>query len=104
MAIVVKGAERSVVEKELGEPVAVKDKGSGEAVLYTYKIGDKPAVGRAFLYLLGDIVTLFYAEYLFTPLEASNSGQAHDLIVDYDASGKVLGMRVPTEASAEEQL
>jgi hypothetical protein len=84
-----RGVERYLVEGELGSPLEIKPSSQGEAALYTYKIGDPPAPGRALLYLLGDIVTFCLAEYVFFPLEISNSGDAQYLRVDYDKNEKV---------------
>ena len=104
MDLIKPGATKDVVEGELGEAVKTKKKPDGESALYTYKVGDEPALGRAFLYLLGDIVTLFYAEYLFTPLEASNSGNAKDLIVEYDSSKRVVSTREAITTYPEDDL
>lgn len=83
------GTLRSVVEQELGPPLSTEQVGSQERSLYSYKIGDKPAAGRALGYLALDIITLAFAEYILFPLEISNSGNAYQAAVLYSADGKV---------------
>ena len=87
------GSSRLVVEGELGSPTEEKIRAGGESALYTYKIGDHAAPGRAVLYLLGDIVTLCLAEYIFFPLEIAQSGNVHQVAVDYGANGQALKVR-----------
>lgn len=87
------GTSRPVVEQELGLPVETKKKGAGESALYTYKVGDTAAPGRAMLYLLGDIVTFCLAEYIFFPLEISNSGNSFQAVVDYGSRDQMITFR-----------
>jgi len=98
LSIVKPGEAKYIVEAELGAPTKTKPLELGSSSLYTYKLGDEPAPGRALLYLLGDIVTLCLAEYIFFPVEISNSGNAHHLIVDYNTSDMVVKVRKPQEA------
>jgi hypothetical protein len=66
---------------------------SGQSVkAYTYKLGDEPAAGRALGYLVLDIFTLCLAEYILFPLEISNSGNAYEAVVTYDASNTVKSL------------
>lgn len=97
LELVQAGASRAVVEKELGPPVKTESISGGQRVQYTYKLGDTPDAGRAILYLLGDIVTLFLAEYIFFPMEISNSGNAYDIEVAYDDSDNVRAVRSLSE-------
>ncbi len=92
------GAPRILVESELGPPVEESKIPGGTKALYTYKIGDEPAIGRAFLFLIGDIFTLCLAEYIFFPLEISNSGNAHDMEVVYGADDKARSLRKVSSA------
>ena len=82
------GASRQTVEEELGSAMESKATHAGEEVVYAYKTGDHPALGRAVLYLLGDIVTFCLAEYIFFPLEISQSGDAHQVSVEYGSDGR----------------
>lgn len=88
LQVVKVGALKPVVDAELGEPIREESTNTGPFAHYVYSIGDEPAPGRAFLYLLGDIVTLFYAEYLFTPMEAANGGEVYDMFIKYSAGLK----------------
>ena len=89
------GVERYLVEAELGSPYETTKSGNTTESLYTYKLGDEPAPGRAVLYLIGDIFTLCLLEYVFFPLEISNSGNAKDLLVTYNSSNKVIRVKDP---------
>lgn len=86
------GTPRPVVEEELGPATENQIRSNGEAALYTYKTGDQPAPGRAVLYLLGDILTICLAEYVFFPLEISNSGDSYQALVEYSKAGKLLSL------------
>ena len=87
------GAPRLTVEEELGPPIETKSTAKGESALYSYRIGDQPAPGRAMLYLLGDIVTLCLAEYIFFPLEISQSGNAFQAAVEYGKNEKLISLK-----------
>ena len=95
MSKVTKGATRMVVESELGPARETVEYRKGQISWYTYKRGDEPAVGRAALYLIGDILTFCLLEYVLFPLEISNSGNAYDLIVTYNKADRVTAMREP---------
>ncbi len=82
------GSSRAEVEAELGEPYESKSVAGGTEAVYIYKIGDKPAAGRALGYLVLDIFTICLAEYILFPMEISNSGNAYEALVQYDSSGK----------------
>jgi len=97
------GVSREVVETELGSPVKEKQKPNGSAALYSYTTGDEAAPGRAVAYLVGDIFTLFLAEYIFWPLEIAN-GNPHDVIVDYNKTGTLVRIRKPTSKDPEAEL
>lgn len=85
--LIKRGTTKKVVEQELGLPL---DEKAGLTKNYMYKIGDKPAIGRALGYLVLDIFTLCLWEYIGFPLEISNSGNAYKAIVKYDRNEKVL--------------
>lgn len=105
MANVKKGAPKHLIEDELGPARETANLKHGQVSWYTYKRGDEPAVGRAALYLIGDIFTLCMLEYVFFPLEISNSGNAYDLVVTYDKNDKVTAIREPrpNETSLSDQ-
>lgn len=98
------GASRPLVEQELGQPLEEREKPHGTSALYSYKIGDQPNAGRAILFLVGDILTLALAEYIFFPLEISNSGNAHQVIVDYGKSGTLKQIRAVESPGAQSVL
>jgi hypothetical protein len=86
---------RPVVEAELGQAIKTTATANGTEETYMYKLGDEPAPGRAALYLVGDIFTLCFAEYIFFPLEISNSGDVKEIIVEFDTKDKVRDVRTP---------
>lgn len=98
------GAPRTVVEEELGSPVETKQNPGGEAALYVYKTGDESAPGRALLYFLGDVVTICLAEYIFFPLEISNSGDSHQVAVHYGPRNQLLSLKKVDESAKPSAL
>ena len=83
------GTTRAIVEQELGSALSTEAEAGFQKSVYTYKLGDKPAAGRALGYLALDIITLAFAEYILFPLEISNSGNAYDAAVYYDSNDTV---------------
>lgn len=97
------GMRRAVVEQEFGPAREEKSNADGTSTaIYRYKLGDQSSAGRAILYLVGDIVTFCLAEYLFWPLEISNSGNAYQATFQYDAQEKVLRFSEKQEIGDEE--
>lgn len=99
---IVTGSSRTTIEQELGEPIESKSIPSGTQAVYSYKLGDEPAAGRALGYLALDIITLCLAEYILFPLEISNSGNAYEAIIDYDSNGTARNI-IPKRSVAASQ-
>lgn len=98
------GAPRTLVEEELGLPIETTSTSKGEKALYSYRIGDHAAPGRAMLYLLGDIVTFCLAEYIFFPLEISQSGNAFQAAVEYSKNEKLVSLKKIDPAAEKSPL
>lgn len=84
------GTEKEIVENELGFPL---DENAGLTKNYIYKIGDKPAIGRALGYFVLDVFTLCLWEYIGFPLEITNSGNAYRAMVTYNKQNKVVSYK-----------
>lgn len=85
-----KGNSRTVIEQEFGEPVKTSTIPSGTQSTYGYKLGDEPAIGRAIMHGVLDLVTFFLWEYIAFPMEISMSGNAYETVVDYNSSEKAI--------------
>ncbi len=97
------GMRRAVVEQEFGPAREEKaNPDGGSTAIYRYTLGDQSSAGRAILYLVGDIFTICLAEYLFWPLEISNSGNAYQATFHYDANDKVKRFSEKQEIGDEE--
>jgi len=96
------GSDRFVIESLLGAPLETKATANGsESIIYSYKVGDEAAPGRAALYLVGDILTFGLTEYFFFPLEISQSGNAKYLKVIYDNNQKLRSIEHVKSISTE---
>ena len=62
-------------------------------LLYSYIVGDKSSPLRAIGYALLDLVSLGFWEYVGTPLEASNSGDARFVKIKYSENNQVLEVK-----------
>lgn len=97
------GSDQKTVERELGTPATSSVKGSETIQVYRYKLGDKPALGRAFGFALIDLVTFCLAEYVLFPVEIGNSGNAYDAILHFNKNGKVTKIIPKQDPSKREQ-
>ena len=82
------GAERAQIEDQLGPSIDSESLANGRVVeTYLYKTGDDASPARAIGHGVLDILTLFFWEYVGTPIEVAQ-GQAHELEVVYGPMGR----------------
>ncbi len=87
------GTPRSQIESELGLPISEGVNAAGETLFhYRYLEGDKAAYGRAALYVLLDVVTLFLWEIFGSNVESAN-GEYVDLAISYDERDRAEQIR-----------
>lgn len=97
------GITRAEVEAQLGEPVESSAvAGGGSKAEYRYKLGDEPAPGRALMHLGLDIITLCLWEYVAFPMEISMSGNAYEMLVEYDRDQKARYFKISEVSPADE--
>lgn len=89
LSVIKPGANRSVVELQLGSPIktATLENGKTSAV-YEYEMGNEPSAGRAVAHGAMDVLTFGIWEVVGTPIEIIN-GDKYQLTVTYNVDDKV---------------
>jgi hypothetical protein len=89
------GAERHVVEAEIGEPEESALLQNGDVLsTYEYETGDAASSERAAFHYFADRATLFLWEVVATPYEALQ-GDTHEVQILYSQDGRVKEVRWP---------
>ena len=84
LSVVKKGASRTEVEFQLGQPVETQAADPGKTkAKYQYSLGTEPSAGRAIAHGAMDVLTLGLWEVVGTPVEAIN-GNNYELWITYN--------------------
>lgn len=84
------GTDEDTVNAELGEPYDSNVLNGTKINTYSYKLGDKPAPGRAVMHGVLDVCTLFLWEYIAFPMEISKSGNSYKAEVVFNDKNEVV--------------
>lgn len=99
------GADKETIETEFGPPIAsAPRKGGGSSETYSYKLGDAPAPGRAVMHGFLDLITICLWEYIGFPMEITESGNAYQAFVSYNAQGKAIEVQPKIESGKEKEI
>lgn len=93
-SVITKGQSKSIVESQPLKPISTEKLPNGNLLsTYNYVIGKEPSAGRAAVYVLLDMFTLFISELVTMPVEMSKGGETRFIKVEYTPEGEVVGVR-----------